>query len=64
MRPGRFFHRRRRNCGLSAHALVRELGVPSNRITAILASARGVTAKTAILLGERFDTVAAFWLNL
>ena len=38
--------------------------MPSNRITAILASARGVTAKTAILLGERFDTVAAFWLNL
>lgn len=50
--------------GLSARALARELGVPSNRITAILAGNRGVTAETAILLGERFGTSAEFWLNL
>ncbi len=50
--------------GLSARALARELGVPSNRITAILAGSRGVTAETAILLGERFGTSAEFWLNL
>jgi antitoxin HigA-1 len=50
--------------GLSARALARELGVPSNRITAILAGERGVTAETAILLGERFGTSAEFWLNL
>src|ERR1700730_10942360 len=50
--------------GLSARALARELGVPSNRITAILAGARGVTAETAILLGERFGTSPEFWLNL
>jgi addiction module HigA family antidote len=50
--------------GLSARALARELGVPSNRITAILAGSRGVTAATAILLGERFGTSAEFWLNL
>jgi len=50
--------------GLSARALARELGVPSNRITAILAGGRGITAETAILLGERFGTSAEFWLNL
>jgi addiction module HigA family antidote len=50
--------------GLSARALARELGVPSNRITAILAGDRSVTAETAILLGERFSTSAEFWLNL
>jgi addiction module HigA family antidote len=50
--------------GLSARALARELGVPSNRITAILAGDRGVTAETAILLGERFGTSAEFWMNL
>ena len=33
--------------GLSACALARELGVPSNSITAILAGDRSVTAKTA-----------------
>lgn len=50
--------------GLSARALARQLGVPSNRITAILSGDRGVTAETAILLGERFGTSAEFWCNL
>ena len=50
--------------GLSARALARELGVPSNRITAILAGNRGITAEIAILLGGRFGTSAEFWLNL
>jgi antitoxin HigA-1 len=50
--------------GLSARALARELGVPSNRITAILAGDRGITAETAILLGGRFGTTAEFWLHL
>jgi addiction module HigA family antidote len=45
-------------------ALARELGVPSNPITAILAGDRSITAETAILLGERFAMSAEFWLNL
>ncbi len=50
--------------GLSGRALARELGVPSNRITEIVAGTRSITAETAILLGERFGTSAEFWLNL
>jgi len=50
--------------GLSGRALARELGVPSNRITEIVAGVRGITAETAILLAERFGTSAEFWLNL
>lgn len=50
--------------GLSARALARQLNVPSNRITAILAGTRGISAETAILLGERFGTSAEFWMNL
>lgn len=50
--------------GLSGRALARELGVPSNRITEIVAGTRAITAETAILLGERFGTSAEFWLNL
>jgi len=50
--------------GLSARALALDLGVPSNRITAIVAGDRSVTAETALLLGERFGTSAEFWLNL
>ncbi len=50
--------------GLSGRALARELGVPSNRITEIVAGERTITAETAIMLGERFGTSAEFWLNL
>jgi addiction module HigA family antidote len=50
--------------GLSGRALARELGVPSNRITEIVAGGRAVTAETAIMLGERFGMSAEFWLNL
>ena len=50
--------------GLSGRALARELGVPSNRITEIVAGGRRITAETAILLAERFGTSAEFWLNL
>jgi antitoxin HigA-1 len=50
--------------GLSGRALARELGVPSNRITEIVAGGRAISAETAILLGDRFGTSAEFWLNL
>jgi addiction module HigA family antidote len=50
--------------GLSGRALARELGVPSNRITEIVAGERAITAETAILLGKWFKTSAEFWLNL
>jgi addiction module HigA family antidote len=50
--------------GLSGRALAREIGVPSNRVTEIVAGERSITAETAILLGKRFDTSAEFWLNL
>jgi len=50
--------------GLSGRALARELGVPSNRVTEIVAGERSITAETAILLGKRFRTSAEFWLNL
>jgi addiction module HigA family antidote len=50
--------------GLSGRALARELGVPSNRISEIVAGERVITAETAILLARRFGTSAEFWLNL
>jgi addiction module HigA family antidote len=45
-------------------SLARELGVPSNRITQIVAGQRAITAETAIILGKRFKTSAEMWLNL
>jgi addiction module HigA family antidote len=50
--------------GLSGRMLARELGVPSNRITEIVAGGRSISAETAIMLGDRFGTSAEFWMNL
>jgi addiction module HigA family antidote len=50
--------------GLTAHALALALRVPANRITAILAGQRAVTAETALRLARHFGTSPGFWLNL
>jgi addiction module HigA family antidote len=49
---------------LSARELAREIKVPANRITAILNGERAITAKTALLLGRRFNISPEFWLRL
>jgi antitoxin HigA-1 len=49
---------------ISATALSRALGVPTNRITQIINGQRAITAETALRLGQWFGTSADFWLNL
>jgi addiction module HigA family antidote len=43
-----------------ANALANAIGVPPNRITAILKDERGITGDTAIRLGNFFETSAEF----
>lgn len=50
--------------GLSANALGRDIDVPPNRITSIVAEERAVTPDTALRLARYFDTTPQFWLNL
>jgi addiction module HigA family antidote len=50
--------------GLTPHALALALRVPPNRITAILAGQRAVTAESALRLARHFGTSPGFWLNL
>jgi len=50
--------------GLSANALARHVGVPPNRISAIVAGRRGVTGDTALRLAAAFGVSPQFWLNL
>lgn len=49
---------------LSARGLARDLDVPANLVTGILNGERAITARTAILLSNRFGTSAEFWMNL
>jgi len=62
--PGEILHEELEEIGLSANGLAKELGVPANRITAILKEQRGVTADTALRLAGYFGTSPEFWLNL
>jgi addiction module HigA family antidote len=49
---------------MSANALAHAIGVPANRVSGILAGARGVTADTALRLAQAFGTSPEFWLNM
>jgi addiction module HigA family antidote len=62
--PGLHLGEELRELGLSAAALARDLGVPSNRITGILNGTRPVTADTALRLGHWFGMSPEFWLDL
>jgi addiction module HigA family antidote len=50
--------------GLTMNQLALALRVPANRINAIVAGERGITADTALRLGRYFGTSAQFWINL
>jgi addiction module HigA family antidote len=49
---------------LSMNQLALALRVPGNRINAIVAGQRGITADTALRLGRYFGTSAQFWINM
>jgi antitoxin HigA-1 len=49
---------------MRANALAKAIGVPPNRIKAILKDQRGITGNTPIRLRTFFKTSAEFWMNL
>jgi len=50
--------------GISQNALAIALRVPATRIGDIVHEKRGITADTALRLGEYFNTTPDFWMNL
>lgn len=44
--------------------LARQIDVPPNRISQIIAGRRSITGDTALRLGHWFGNSPAFWLNL
>lgn len=50
--------------GISANRLGRDIDVPANRISEIIAGRRAITADTALRLGTYFGIEPQFWLNL
>lgn len=63
--PGRVLRREfLEPMGVTPYRLARAIGVPLNRVTAILAGKRSITADTALRLGWAFGVDAQFWVNL
>lgn len=50
--------------GVSPTAFARQIDVPPNRISQIIAGKRSVTSDTALRFGNWFGTDSQFWLNL
>lgn len=49
---------------ITAYRLAADIGVPANRITAILAGKRSITGDTALRLARYFGVSAEFWSGL
>jgi addiction module HigA family antidote len=49
---------------LSQLELARRMGVPVQRVNALINGKRGMKAETAILLSKVFKTSSEFWMNL
>ena len=62
--PGEHLAEQLGELGMSAAELGRQLGVPTNRITAILNGQRAITGDSALRLGHFFGNNPQFWLNL
>lgn len=50
--------------GISAYRLAKDIGVPVNRISALVNETRAISAETGLLLARYFGTSDALWINL
>ena len=62
--PGEVLSDEIEELGVSASDLARAVGVPVNRVTQILNGQRGITADTALRLGQWFGSGPEIWLDL
>ena len=62
--PGEILKDELEEMGVSATAFARQIDVPPNRISQIIAGKRSITGDTALRFGHWFGTDPLFWLNL
>jgi addiction module HigA family antidote len=53
-----------RDAGMSMNQLAKAIGVPMNRIGAIVNGQRGITGDTAVRLARYLGTTPEYWMNL
>ena len=62
--PGEILRDELEERGVSPASFARQIDVPANRISQILAGKRTVTGDSALRFGHWFGMDPAFWLNL
>ena len=62
--PGAVLRDELEELGITPTELSRQIEVPPNRVSQIIAGKRGVTGDTALRLGHWFGMEPQFWLNL
>lgn len=62
--PGEILRDELAEFGVSATAFARQIDVPPNRVSQIIAGKRSVTGDTALRFGHWFGVDPQFWLNL
>lgn len=62
--PGQILKDELTELGVSAAELARQIGVPANRVSMIIAGKRSISGDTALRLGHWFGQSAEFWMNL
>jgi len=62
--PGEILADELEEFGVTPTAFARQIGVPPNRISRIIAGKRSVSADSALRFGRRFGVEPQFWLNL
>jgi addiction module HigA family antidote len=62
--PGEILKDELDGLGVTPTEFARQIDVPPNRVSQIIAGKRGVTGDTALRLGHWFGTEPQFWLNL
>lgn len=61
--PGALLLEQIQEMGLTVNGLARDIDLPATRLHEIVHERRGVTAETAIALGEYFNQTPEFWMN-
>ena len=64
MHPGEILKETLQDLGITMNALAREIHVPANRVSAIVAGQRAITGETALRLARYFGTTPAYWINV
>ena len=62
--PGEILADELEEIGITPTELARQIHVPANRMSQIIAGKRAITGDTALRLGHWFRNSAQFWLNL